>query len=199
MNSPRSGTIRAMTRPVAYDAVEQALAAGGSAVHASEAHGCLVGALCARRIYLPAEWLEEILADPAGQGVITDVTGPLADLYATSGNDLAGDEFDFRPLLPADEAPIQDRVDALAEWCQGFLYGFGASGTALERSLSGEVQEFLTDVAEMTRADASGPGVGEAEEEAYAELVEYLRMGVQLIYDELAAVRAAQPANHSQH
>lgn len=199
MNGCRSGTIRAMSTPVAFDAVEQALAAGGSAVHASEAHGCLVGALCARRVYLPAEWLEEILADPNGPGLLTEVTGPLADLYAASGRELAGDEFDFRPLLPADHAPIRDRVEAMAEWCQGFLYGFGASGTALERSLSAEVQEFLADVAEMTRADASGPAVGEAEEEAYFELIEYLRMGVQLAYDELAGVRAGQPATPSQH
>jgi yecA family protein len=188
-----------MTTPVSFDAVERALASGGAAVHAAEAHGCLCGALCARRVYLPSEWLEEILADPEEEGVLTEVTGALSELYESSGEDLASGELDFSPLLPGDEAAIEDRVGALSEWCQGFLYGIGASGTLQKAALSDEVQEFLTDVAELTRVDVSGSDAGEAEEEAYVELVEYVRMGVQLIYDELAAIRAGQPANHSQH
>lgn len=188
-----------MTTPVAFDAVERALAAGGSAVHAAEAHGCLCGALCARRVYLPSEWLEEILADAEDQGAVVRLTGPLADLYEGSGADLASGDLEFSPLLPDDQAAIQDRVTALAEWCHGFLYGIGASGTLAKIELSDEVQEFLGDLTEMTRVDASGEDVGEAEEEAYFELVEYVRMGVQLVYDELSAVRAGQPANHSQH
>jgi yecA family protein len=188
-----------MTTPVAFDAVERALAAGGSAVHAAEAHGCLCGALCARRVYLPAEWLEEILADAEEAGAPIQVAGALADLYERSGEDLASGDLEFSPLLPQDDAPIEERVAALSEWCHGFLYGFGSAGTLQQATLSEEVQEFLTDVAEMTRVDASGDGVGEAEEEAYAELIEYVRMGVQLTYDELAAVRAGQPATLSRH
>ncbi|HEX7374511.1 MAG TPA: UPF0149 family protein, partial [Steroidobacteraceae bacterium] len=184
-----------MTTPVAFDAVERALAAGGSAVHAAEAHGCLCGALCARRVYLPTEWLEEILADTEDEAALSQVSGALADLYERSGEDLASGELEFSPLLPDDQAPIEERVAALSEWCQGFLYGFGSSGTLQQASLSDEVQEFLTDVAELTRADVSGDDVGEAEEEAYVELTEYVRMGVQLVYDEMAAVRAGQPAS----
>jgi len=188
-----------MTTPVAFDAVERALAAGGSAVHAAEAHGCLCGALCARRVYLPSEWLEEILADPEDEVALTLITGPLAELYDRSGADLASDDLGFTPLLPDDEVALQERVAALAEWSQGFLYGFGSSGTVPEASLSAEVHEFLEDMAGLTRVDASDPNLGEAEEEAYAELVEYIRMGVQLVYAELAAVRAGQPAVPSPH
>ena len=56
-----------MSSDVGYDTVAQALAAGGSTVLAAEAHGCLVGALCARRVYLPAEWLEELLPEAPEQ------------------------------------------------------------------------------------------------------------------------------------
>ena len=188
-----------MTTPVAFDAVERALAAGGSAVHAAEAHGCLCGALCARRDYLPAEWLDEILADPREDGALDPVPGALAELYESCGEALASGDLEFSPLLPDDEDPIQDRVAALAEWCQGFLYGLGSSGALSKTALGDEVQEFLTDLAEMTRVDASGDEVGEAEEAAYVELVEYVRTGVQLVYDELTAVRAGQPASRSRH
>ena len=188
-----------MTTPVAFDAVERALVAGGSAVHAAEAHGCLCGALCARRIFLPSEWLEELLADSEDENALTEVSGALADLYEQSGTDLQGIELEFTPLLPDDQVPIEERVAALAEWCQGFLYGFGAAGTLPKAGLGDDVQEFLSDLAELSRVDASGADEAEAEEQAYAELVEYVRVGVQLVYDQLAGARASQPSTSSQH
>ena len=102
-------------------------------------------------------------------------------------------------MLPDDDAPVEARVAALAEWCQGFLYGVGAAGTLANAALADDVEEFLTDLAELTRVDASGEADAEAEEEAYAELVEYVRVGVQLVYDELAASRASQPQTATRH
>ena len=188
-----------MTAPLAFDEIERALAAGGSSVHAAEAHGCLCGALCARRVYLPSEWLEEILADPADETAVARIAGPLGALYARSGADLAGTDLEFSPLLPDDDLPMRQRIEALTEWCQGFLYGFGAAGTLPKAALSDDVAEFLTDVAELTRVDTADSSADEAEEEAYAELVEYLRVGVQLVYDQLEGARASQPASDSQH
>jgi uncharacterized protein YgfB (UPF0149 family) len=188
-----------MTAPLGFDEIERALAAGGSSVHAAEAHGCLCGALCARRVYLPSEWLEEILADPADDDALAMIAGPLGELYARSGADLAGTDLEFSPLLPDDEVFIQQRIEALAEWCQGFLYGFGAAGTLPRAALSDDVTEFLTDLAELTRVDTVDTSAAEAEEEAYAELVEYLRVGVQLVYDQLEGARVSQPTSDSQH
>ncbi len=98
-------------------------------MHAAEAHGCLCGALCVRRVFLPSEWLEEILADSEDEHSLQTVAGTLADLYERSAADLDGFELEFSPLLPDDDAPVEARVAALAEWCQGFLYGVGAAGT----------------------------------------------------------------------
>jgi uncharacterized protein YgfB (UPF0149 family) len=51
----------------------------------------------------------------------------------------------------------------------------------------------------MSHAGAVGSEELEVEEEAYAELVEFLRVGVQLVFDELAALRAGQPAQRADH
>jgi len=188
-----------MTAPVAIDDVARALAAGGSAVHAAEAHGCLCGAFCARRNYLPTEWLEELMPDP-DTGSVTDViAGPLGALYVQSRAVLADGALEFTPLLPDDDAELQQRVESLAAWCLGFLYGLGVAGTIPNKALGGDVREFLTDLAELSRAGGVGATPAEAEEEAYAELVEYLRVGVQLVYDELEVARTSQPAADSQH
>ena len=52
------------------------------------------------------------------------------------------------------------------------------------KKLPGNVPEFLSDVLAISQAVAED--AGESDEQAYAELVEYLRVGVQLLHDELA-------------
>jgi hypothetical protein len=66
-------------------------------------------------------------------------------------------------------------------------------------ALPAEVTEVLADFAEVSRAGAVGAESIEVEEGALAELVEFLRVGVQLIYDELADARASQTTSMARH
>jgi len=183
-----------MTEPARFDEIAQALAAAGSAVHASEAHGCLCGAACVRRDYGLAEWQDEIFPDAtAGED------DRLATLRARTAAALAGGQMEFEPLLPDDEQPLSVRVEALSAWCHGFLYGFGAAGTAGGARLPGDVAEVLADLAKFSQAGAVGSESPEVEEDAYIELVEFVRAAVQLVYDDLAAQRASQPPPSSGH
>lgn len=184
-----------MSAPIAYDDVAQALAAGKSTVSAAEAHGCLIGALCARRVYLPAEWMEELLPEEGAAAA----TPPLQALFDHSRAALEATDLEFEPLLPADDTPLSVRVEALGAWAQGFLYGFGSAGPLPKGSLPGDIAEILSDFAEVSRAGAVGSESAEVEESALAELVEFLRVGAQLIYDELAEVRATQSTSAARH
>jgi uncharacterized protein YgfB (UPF0149 family) len=189
-----------MSASVAYDTVAQALAAGGSSVHAAEAHGCLVGALCARRVYLPAEWFEELLPEvPGSAGPDAAATGPLQVLFEQSRAVLEARDMEFEPLLPPDDAGLAERVEALGAWAQGFLYGFGAAGPFPRGALPADVSEVLSDFAEVSRAGAVGAESADVEETALADLIEFLRVGVQLIYDELADLRASQNTSTARH
>ena len=189
-----------MSAAIGYDAVAQALTAGGSSVHAAEAHGCLVGALCARRVYLPAEWLEELLPEAPENATHPAVeSGPLSELFEQSRAALDSREMDFEPLLPPDQAGLAERVEALGAWAQGFLYGFGAAGPFPRGALPADVAEVLSDFAEVSRAGAVGAESAEVEETALADLVEFVRVGVQLIYDELADLRATQTTSTARH
>jgi uncharacterized protein YgfB (UPF0149 family) len=189
-----------MSATIGYDEIAQALTAGGSTVLAAEAHGCLVGALCARRVYLPAEWLEELLPDAPEQADTPGLTrGPLHELFEQSRSVLEAREMEFQPLLPPDDAGLAERVEALGAWAQGFLYGFGAAGPFPRGALPADVAEVLSDFAEVSKAGNVGSESAEVEESALAELVEYVRVGVQLIYDELADLRAAQTTSTARH
>jgi uncharacterized protein YgfB (UPF0149 family) len=61
------------------------------------------------------------------------------------------------------------------------------------------VAEVLSDFAEVSRAGAVGSESAEVEETALAELIEFLRVGTQLIYDDLADLRAAQTTSNARH
>jgi uncharacterized protein YgfB (UPF0149 family) len=181
---------------VDYDDVARALSAGASAVHPSEAHGCLCGALCLRPDYSRADWLDEILPEA---GPATDGGDPLATLFLESAGALARPDMEFEPMLPDDDAPLESRVEAFAAWCQGFLYGFGTAGTAARAVLPGAVSEVLADLAQLSQGGVPDANEPEVEEDAYIELVEYLRAAVQLVYEELDALRASQSVSESSH
>lgn len=161
----------------------------GSSVPAAEAHGCLVGALCTSPHYPMERWLEEIIPD-ADQRNDEDSQQALRLLYADTLNALRGEDMEFEALLPDDDISLAGRAGGLSQWCQGFLYGFGtgqANGLAVKQEdLPSNVNEILNDLTHIGRASVELEGDGsETEEEAYAEVVEYVRVGVQLIHDEL--------------
>jgi uncharacterized protein YgfB (UPF0149 family) len=180
---------------VTFAEVVRVLEGLGSTVSAAEAHGCLVGALCTTQHYPMERWLEEIIPDEERRAD-DDSQQALRLLYADTLNALRGENLDFEVLLPGDEIPLATRAGGLSQWCQGFLYGFGTGqvqGVApKEGDLPTNVNEILNDLTHIGRAsvEIEGDDDNESEEEAYAEVVEYVRVGVQLIHDELVPAQA---------
>lgn len=157
-------------------------------IDAAEAHGCLSGGLCGQPVYPLAEWVAEILSDDCPDAVRAGIFELLESVHRETADSLAGDDLSFAPLLPADDGPLSERVGALASWCSGFLYALGRAGVLADASA--EVNEVVQDFSEIARA---GIGDEESDEEAegdYAELVEFVRASVQLVYEDLAGRRA---------
>jgi uncharacterized protein YgfB (UPF0149 family) len=180
-----------------FTAVSGALLAAGATVDAPEAHGSLCAMTCLLGAAAEDPWLVETLgADRVPAGTPADVLRELARATAAA---LAAGDMSFIPLLPGDDLPLDVRAQGLAEWCHGFAHGlvaagFGADGAA---RVSPVAREVLDDLSALAQADA-GPGEDEAGEAAWAELVEFLRVGVQLVFDELSPGRhdLAPPVLH---
>jgi len=120
----------------------------------------------------------------------------LRNMYGMTARALRGDEMEFEPFLPDDDRSLASRVEALAQWCQGFLYGFGAVRSGSELPLSHDVDEVLRDVANIARAGVGDADPTEEDEVDYADIVEYIRAGVQLVYDELQGNQPKKPHVH---
>lgn len=180
------------TTPLDYDRLREALTEAGAVVAPAELHGGVCGALSAGDLPAARRWLEDCLDDEDDAASPANVAAELDALLATSAALLADRELAFEPLLPGDDAPLDEQVQALALWCQGFLSGVGTTAPGAAQR-DGPLGEILRDFAEISRAglsedEAAGRGQPDF---ALAEIHEYVRVSVQIVFDELEPVRAA--------
>jgi len=171
-----------------YPEIEQLLSEQRSLTDAAEAHGTLAGCLCALADYSFQDWLKEILPEGRADAAAADI---LYGLYTATSAALEQTDMEFEPLLPSDAQGLEVRTAALAQWCQGFLYGLGSGSIPDAGGLPGDVGEIVRDLTEITRAGVDDEQGEDSNEGAYAELVEFVRVGVQLVFEELAPVRDA--------
>jgi uncharacterized protein len=169
-----------------FDELQRALLQSRALTDAAEAHGTLVGSLCASGCSM-RDWLAEILPEGEAAG---EAASSLQAVFDATSDALGDDAMSFQPMLPPDDDPIAQRTSALGEWCQGFLYGLGVGVAVPDVSrLPGEAAEVLRDMTEITHVDVDPQDSDESNEAAYAELVEFVRVGVQLLYDQLQPLR----------
>lgn len=174
---------------VTFREIASVLESAGSRVVAAEGHGCLCGALCTSADYSFERWIDELVALDPDASDDHAAEHALKLLFADTLRALRGDAMEFEPLLPDDDEPLERRANALAQWCQGFLYGFGTGQPVRAADLTDQVDEILKDFTHIARAEVDVGAAGESEEASYTEVVEYVRVGVQLIHDELIPVR----------
>ena len=185
-----------MTQPD-FAEVQRILSEARALSHAAEAHGTLAGALCASSTYNLDDWLAEILAD--GRAGAADAAS-LRQVFEATFGALGDEAMSFQPLLPADDQPIHLRTAALGEWCHGFLYGLGTAHLQDLATTRSEVGEILKDFTEITHVDVDPDDGEESNEAAYAELLEFVRVGVQILFEHLEPLRnVPRPAHVALH
>jgi uncharacterized protein YgfB (UPF0149 family) len=147
----------------------------------SNLHGCVCGLLCSN-VSADHQTLQRTLVDllePEMPGI--DVGAGLDELDRFSGLTRMGldaEDFGFKPLLSEEDAPLSVRLEDLAEWCGGFLlgYGFGAPGAQPSET----AQEVLEDIVRISQVDPDADPDSHAEFELF-DVVEHLRMSVLLL------------------
>lgn len=160
----------------------------------AELHGLLLGRSCAGAGFDAEPWLADAgevlggeLAEPLRQALI--------GLQEMVKGELAGEDFAIVLLLPSDDAPLAERAQALGQWCQSFLAGFGL--VAGDRALSVEAMEVLQDMAAIAQVQGALEDSEDGESD-YMEVMEYLRVAPLLLYTECAKPQApvAKPSLH---
>jgi yecA family protein len=152
----------------------------------SEVHGLLCGMLCANNSLSNEVWLDQVQDELTDGGRLSlQAQALLKELFNITVSQLQDDDLGFALLLPADQDSLSQRTDSLGYWCQGFLAGLVLGGMDKNWPLSPEVQEFFADLVDICRLGLAAEEGSEEDEEAYMEIVEYVRMGVLLVNLEL--------------
>lgn len=182
-----------MESPIDHDLLDSALRRCGANWGAAQSHGLLTGRLAIAGADSGFDWLSQVLegteANDAWRG---ECEAMLGSLFETTCRQLAERQSEFQPLLPDDDDAAAAKANALAHWCEGFLHGLVSAdhGDALKERLSTEpLADIIKDMLQITRAVAADDSDKETDDEAYNELIEYLRVAAQLTYEELAELR----------
>ncbi len=174
-----------------YFELEQALGRAEAVAGAAEVHGLLCGLLCAAGRLEESSWQTLVFAEVDNQNVaFQQGRGAVQRLAAWTVTAMNDPVLGMDLLLPGDAEPLHDRTAALAEWCQGYLLGLAAGGVSDDMQLSTDVVELVRDFTEISSAGFDVDGGDEEDEVAYADVVEYVRVGVLLINDELQPLQA---------
>lgn len=167
----------------AYVPLDAELHRLGLAVEPAELHGALCGFLAGGGRAVRGDWLARVLP---GSGIGAPAMGsPLDTLFQASLEQLYDLDLSLNLLLPDDTRPVAERADALLAWCRGFLGGFGLSGRG-DTGLDQTASEALDDIGRIaaSRIDYADP---EEDDSALAEITEYVRVAVQLLFETCAA------------
>ena len=146
---------------------------------AAEFHGTLTGLVCAGHSDSNIDPWQELLISKSETQPLLDAT---CGLMALTERSLESPDFSFQPIF-CSATSLPERTYALGDWWQGFTLGIGWDGTTTVASFGEDTTEALSDIAHIALAEPN-TDPSEIEERAFVELEEYLRVSVQLIYEE---------------
>ncbi len=169
--------------PVEYEQVDGLVLRLRLGTTASELHGSLCGylagggAMTGNSLFAQLQLDGDVGAPSSAEQLTLD------RLVLQCASELADPEMGFAPMLPADDRPLDERAEATAEWCRGFLGGFGLTGASTHAQLTDEAQEMLHDLGAIA-SSSFDYGDENEDEDALIEVQEFIRVGAMLLHAE---------------
>jgi len=178
-----------------YTELQEALSKAKSNFDAAQVHGLLCGILCGNP-GVNKNW-QELIQGPKPNKNLHEL---LQQLYKISAQQLGEFSFEFQLLLPdEDDQEIPQRTESLGLWCQGFLTGLKMSNIEIVDREPSEVTDALNDIIEIAQVSYEQTQTDEESEAAYLEIMEYVRLAVLMIYQELRETTHKERKNDKIH
>ncbi|PSJ47276.1 YecA family protein [Zobellella endophytica] len=173
-----------------YEAFTSLLEQHNMVVTAAEVHGVISGLICGGMAKDDVRWqrhFDELLND--GFGLPAELKKAVNLLFYRVYDELLS-QARFELLLPEDDMPLDERLDAMMEWAGAFLAGFGVVQQELNKA-SPELQEMIQDISNITQVSGEFEQENEENEAAFVVLYEHLKLGATLAFEEFGK---GQPA-----
>ena len=151
----------------------------------AECHGVVCGLLCrlpesSLDVYVGLLDMLELVNAPG-----TGLRMSLAELLDSTRVQLADEDMGLTLWLPDDDEILEERTMALSQWCSGFLAGLGSSGDDSLKAMSDDANDALEDLRQIAKADVPDTTESEEDENAFVEIVEYIRVVTLMIREDL--------------
>jgi len=159
--------------------------------------GMLIGLLCGDNDIQEAVWIKKLIEEAQIKSVKESFLKVLDEVFQETNNGMNGSGFELTLCIPDDNETLVFRAAMLGQLCEGMLYGLGLVGALndAEREIPNDVTELVDDLGQIARIDVSGLNatkeLTESEESDFMELVEYVRIGILTINEELNPTQAA--------
>ena len=175
-----------------YENLREALVLVALDKRVSEWHGYICGALAVDIAFPLTTSVNTLVADSAEINATADTEQLMQQVYQVAQSQMTDSNLQFQLLLPeSDDIDLSTRVNALASWCEGFLFGLANAGLQQTSSIPPDIQEILVDLSRIAQLD--GADTGEEDEEAsYNELMEFVRMSVLLVAEEIQPLKSSE-------
>ncbi len=173
------------TKKIDFASAQACLTTEGIIAHASEIHGALTGLVCAGFTYEDNSYLA-LITDMFnnGEALPAQVKQLIKHLYNQIWQYIIDDNYGFELLLPDDDDSLAERSNGLSMWTQGFTLGFGLQQKNSQQ-LPEDIQEILKDFVEIANLSSDIDDDDEDSEQAFYEIVEYVRISALLCFSEL--------------
>ena len=156
------------------------------AMDPAELQGVIVGRICGATkasqedhlLSFSAAFAEDanpIPLKPIWEGAILALTDALTDK----------EHLDLPMLFPEKTLPLPERLESLAQWCRGFLFGLGIAEISEKEMAIPELREVVEDVQSISDVGTEDEEDLEGQDEAIMELIDYLRMVPLMVYTTL--------------
>ena len=169
--------------------LDEALENCNSGRNGVQAHGLLCGYIMTHGLKGHDMWLHRMFENSSNEkGNRVKYKSLFDDLFIETWRQLENRQSEFELFLPEDDRDLLTRTKAMGSWCNSYLHGLISSVTTekLKKAINREPTSILIkDLLEMTKATIGEEYEDETNERSYAELVEYTRIAVQLIFEEL--------------
>jgi len=155
----------------------------------ADSHGIACGMLVVNSVADNRVWVKYIMGEIEATHIPSATSiKAIAAWFNEIKNQLQDSHLRFELCLPDDEAPLEDRVYALQEWCRGFILGIAMSGVNDFSELAQDTQELMHDFSRIGAEEEFDLDNQDQTEIAYSDISQYVRIGVLLINEEMQSV-----------
>jgi len=179
-----------------FETVECALSCLRAFGTAAETHGLLCALVSTGATIRKQAWVNSLLSNviETNDMMAQDAVASIDRLFNATQKQFKEDQCQVQLLMPDDNVELKERMQALAEWCQGYMSGLKLVGVTLQDHNDEKVQEALDDITQISCLDYDNDSAEGPEAQAQlTELQEFVRMAVMLVYDDFLTQQSKQP------